>query len=220
MVRSDYIVRLIEQFFQILKQALRYREDRRHAEALALVRKAYKGFLGVDVDFIDSQSAEALLEMGRSGLFGPEQLAIAAKLLAEEAESFDGLDLPLEAGARRTKALALFLEAFLGRGAPRLEVFMADADALLDGLEKTGLPLDLARRAPLWRERRGRFALAEDAWFRLAEAGDEASQAGGEAFYDRLAALDDEHLEAAGLPREEVEEGREAWRRLWERRSP
>ncbi|MBI1354947.1 MAG: hypothetical protein GC160_11420 [Acidobacteria bacterium] len=218
MVRSDYVLRLIEQFFQILKRVLNYRQERRYAEALTAVRKAYRAFLGVDADFIDSQSAEGLIEMGRSGLFGPEQLAMAAKLLSEEAESLEGLEAPLEAGPRRAKALALFWEAFLGRGAPRLEFLSEDVDALLERLEGEGLPLSLARQAPLWHERRGRLSAAEDAWFRLAEAGDGASREAGDAFYGRLEALGDEELEAGGLPRDEVEDGLEAWRAAWARR--
>lgn len=217
MIRRDYILRLIEQFFQIVRRMANYRAEKRYAEALTEARKAYKQFMGVDAAFIDSQSAKGLIDMGRSGLFGPEQLAMAAKLLREEAESLEGLEVPIEANLRRTKSLALFFEVFLADGAPRLKIFEEDTDALLGRLEETGLPLDLARLAPLWHERRSRLSEAEDAWFRLAEAverGDRA-QLEGEEYYQRLAARQDGELDQGGLPRDELEEGLAAWKQLW-----
>jgi hypothetical protein len=217
MIQRDYVLRLIEQFFQVVRRMVNYRTEKRYAEALNEARKAYKGCLGVDAAFIDSQSAEGLIEMGRSGLFGPEQLAMAAKLLREEAEALEGLEVPIEANIRRIKSLALFLEVFLADKTPRLQVFHEDLDILLGQLEQTGLPLDLARRAPLWLEKKERFSEAEDAWFRLAEAvgaGDRAMLE-GEEFYRRLSELDDAALERAGLPRDEVADGLESWRELW-----
>jgi hypothetical protein len=71
MIQRDYVLRLIEQFFQVVRRMVNYRTEKRYAEALNEARKAYKGCLGVDAAFIDSQSAEGLIEMGRSGLFGP-----------------------------------------------------------------------------------------------------------------------------------------------------
>lgn len=217
MIQRDYIMRLIEQFFQVLHRVLNYREEKRYAEALTATRKAYKGFLGVDAAFIDSQSADGLIEMGRSGLFGPEQLTMAAKLLREEAEALEGLEVPVEASVRRVKALTLFFEMFLTDQAPRLDVFREDADKLLVQLEDSGLPLDLARRAPLWHERQHRFGDAEDAWFRLADAvsAGDRTMFEGEEFYGRLDALADEELGRGGLEREEVAEGLKAWRELW-----
>lgn len=221
MIRRDYILRLIEQFFQIVRRAMNYRQEMRFAEALTEARKGYKAFLGVDAAFVDSQSAEGLIDMGRSGLFGPEQLAMTAKLLREEAESLEGLEVPIEANIRRIKSLALFFEVFLADEASRLKMLHEDADALLAKLEETGLPLDLARRAPLWHELRERFSAAEDAWFRLAEAvetGDRTEHEGKE-FYQRLTALSDEDLTACGLPRDEIEEGSAAWEELWKAKS-
>lgn len=220
MIQRDYIMRLIEQFFQVLKRVLSYREEKRYAEALTATRKAYKAFIGVDAGFVDSQSAQGLIEMGRSGLFGPEQLTMTAKLLREEAEALEGLEVPIEANNRRIKALTLFFEMFLSDQAPRLNVFREDADALLAQLEQTGLPLDLARRAPLWHEQQSRLGDAEDAWFRLAdavEAGDR-TMFEGEEFYARLQGLSDEELGQGGLERDEVADGKQAWRELWNRK--
>ena len=217
MIRQDYILRLIEQFFQILSRAMRYREEKRYVEALAEARKGYKALVGVDATFIDSQSAEGLIEMGRTGLFGPEQLVMIGKLLREEAEALEGLEVPVEAQIRRIKSLALFFDVFLAGGAPSLQSLEEDADAVLGQLERSGLPLDLARRAPLWHERRGRYSEAEDAWYRLAEAVEAGDRAmfEGEEFYGRLESLSDTALDAGGVPREEIAEGRQAWRDLW-----
>lgn len=56
----------------------------------------------------------------------------------------------------------------------------------------------------------GRLDAAEDLLYELREIED-AGLHEGLAFYDRLAELPDETLEAGGLSRAELEEGREQW---------
>ncbi len=208
MIKNDYILRLVEQFFQILRRIVNYRAEKRYEEALALVRQGYRSFLGADADFMDRHSADELLDMMDSGLLNAEQLIMAAKLLKEEAELLELLEVPLEARSRRLKSLTLFLAVFFGPGCDRLGIFFEDVEPLSDDLLKEGLPSNLMRRLPEFYEQRGRFAKAEDTLFTYLEnqPDDREKIDEGIAIYERLLAKTDPELEAGGLPRDEIVE--------------
>ena len=219
MIQRDYVLRLIEQFFQALRKALHAQEEKDYSGALETLRKAYRSFLGADADLGDSQSADDLLASMRDGLLGPEQIAMAAKLLKEEADIRESLDDPDRALVCRRKALRLYLEVFCGPGAPRLESFFGEIGQLAEMLTVDGVSLDSARLLPLYWERVGRFDEAEDALFnaaRSAPAGDGLWEIGS-GFYERLRGLDDRELEEGGLPRDEVEDGAREWRTILEK---
>ena len=219
MIRRDYILRLIEQFFQIVKRIVGYRAEQRYGEALALVRQGYKSFLGADAEFVDRHSADELLDMMHSGLLSAEQLVMAAKLLKEEAELIELLEAPEEARSRRLKALRLFLEVFFGPGCERLGVFFDDVEPLANALLEKGLPADTMRRLPEFYVGRGRFARAEDTLFTYLEnqPDDREAVVEGVSLFEGLLDKSDGELEAGGLPREEVVE---AVGELRERSSP
>lgn len=220
MIQRDYVLRLIEQFFEALRKALSQRDAQAYPEALQTLRKAYRSFLGAGADFVDAQSADDLIASMRDGLLGPEQIAMAAKLLKEEAALREALDEPDRALACRRKALRLYLEVFCGPGAPRLDSFFGEIEELSDALAADGVPLDSARLLPLYWERAGRFGDAEDALFQAADAappGDPLWKI-GEGLYARLLALTDRELEDGRLPRDEVEDGRREWRIMLESR--
>jgi len=215
MIQRDYVLRLIEQFFILLRRILNHEQEQQYEQALGLIRRAYKTFLAADADFIDSQSADDLIATMRSGLLGPEQIAMAAKLLTEEAKIREGLEEDDEALDRRRKALRLYLEVFCGPGAPRLEGFLGDIEQLADSLAKPGIPIASARLLPLYWEKVDRFDRAEDALYAVADAAgpEDPAWSIGRELYARLAALTDEQLDQGGLPRDEVESGAEEWER-------
>lgn len=216
MIQRDYVLRLIEQFFILLRRILNHEQEQKYEEALEMIRRAYKTFLAADAEFIDSQSAEDLVATMRSGLLGPEQVAMAAKLLTEEAKIREALDETTEATARRRKALRLYLEVFCGPGAPRLEGFLVDIEELARSLDSDGVPIGSARLLPLYWEKAERFGEAEDALFAVAKVvdADDTTWALGRGLYKRLLEKTDEELEAGGLPRDEIESGLEEWERL------
>ncbi len=216
MIQRDYILRMIEQFFAIVRAILRYRETQQHERALETIRQAYKAFLGCDEEFIDSHSADNLISMMNDGILQPEQLVMAAKLLAEQGRVLASLEEEQEAERLRRKSLALYLEVYLGPGAPSMEEYFSEIEDLAETLQATGIALDLAARLPFYFEKRGRYAAAEDALFRAAEAAHSKHRIfdAGLAMYDRLASLPAEDLDAGELPLAEVEEGRKAFEAL------
>jgi len=64
-----------------------------------------------------------------------------------------------------------------------------------------------------WHEAEGRLADAENTLYELADK-QAVTKAEGDEFYERMAACDDDALEAGELTREELEEGRRQWSAL------
>ena len=216
MIQRDYILRMIEQFFALVRRILKHRETQQYEKALEAIQGAYKAFLGCDEGFIDSHSADDLVGMMHDGILQPEQLVMTAKLLAEQAETLEVLEAVDEAARLRGKSLALYLEVFLGRGAPTLESCFSDIDRLAEALRPAGIALDSAARLPFYLERRERLAEAEDALFHAAEAAPSGHVVfeQGDLFYQRLEERPPAELEIGGLPLAEVEEGRRAFESL------
>ena len=129
-IQRDYILGMIEQFFALVRRILKHRETQQHEKVLEAIRGAYKAFLGCEEEFIDSHAASDLVSMMKDGILQPEQLVMAAKLLTEQAETLEVLEASAEASGLRGKALALYLEVYLGRGAPTMESCFADIDRL------------------------------------------------------------------------------------------
>lgn len=217
MIRRDYVLRMIEQFFALLRRVLHLREERRLEEALALVRQGYRSFLAMDDAFVDARSARELLELVDAQVIQPEQLAMAARFLREEADLLESLELPDEARRRRGKALSLALA--LTDEAEDLERFTADLDPLLEQASE-GLNLDERRLVFRRHVRKGRFARAEDELFQIAEAApaDDPIFDEGEAFYARLGAVSEERLIEGGLTGSEAAEGLADFKPLRSRR--
>ncbi len=207
---------MIEQFFALIRRILKHRETQQYEKALDAIREAYKAFLGCGEGFIDSHSADDLVGMMNEGILQPEQVVMAAKLLAEQAETLEVLGANDEAVRLRGKSLALYLETFLGTGAPTMESCFTDIERLAASLRPVGIPLDSAARLPFYFERRERLAEAEDALFHAAEAAPPEHRvfAEGVSFYTRLGLRAAAELEAGGLPLAEVEEGRAAFEAL------
>jgi hypothetical protein len=136
-----------------------------------------------------------------------------AALLQQEADLLADLGQEDESVPRYAKALRLNL--YLIRNDMEIEgwdiqsrvgeLLSALSDYELDSLTKQALwP---------WYEKSARLAEAENTLYELEEEG-AVTSAEGDAFYERLAAYSDSALEAGGLPRIELEEGRRQWTAL------
>src|SRR5690242_12841704 len=106
-VRRDYIMRLIEQFAQVLARIMGLRKEGKLDEAQKLVNETADGIFGSlrsMIDKVDASTAAGLLG-------GREKTAVYAALTAEEAEIAASKGDARKAQARRRRALELYLEA-------------------------------------------------------------------------------------------------------------
>lgn len=211
MFERDYIVRLLMQSSLMLNRLTGLRKEERAREALEesemFLRKELRLNSALALGIGDSD----LISMYSGvGVTSKESLAVIAAFLHKEGDLLLDLGEAEASAARYGKAFRLNVYLLLGEMDVEGWDLGGAAAELLDKLD--GSELDAATKRSLWgwQEWNGSFAEAENTLYELAD--DEvAGYEEGEAFYERLAALDDGKLEAGGLPRAELEDGRVQW---------
>lgn len=106
-VRRDYILRLIEQFAEVLARIMGLRKAGKLEDAEKLARQTSEGIFGSlfsMIEKVDSSTAAGLLS-------AREKIVVYAALMAEEAEIAAAKGDARKALARRRRALELYLEA-------------------------------------------------------------------------------------------------------------
>jgi hypothetical protein len=138
-VRRDYILRLIEQFAELLGRIIGLRKAGKLDEAEKLASETADGIFGplrAMIDRVDPSSAAALLG-------SREKIAVYAALTAEEAEIAASKGNARKAQTSRRRALELFLEA------SRMGSLDGASRANLESLRQT---VDLERLDDRYRE--------------------------------------------------------------------
>jgi hypothetical protein len=219
MFKRDYIMRMIEQLGVAYQAILGLKTAKRYDDAERLISKTSQQLLGFDMDLLRSLSDEAIISLlKRPDSADVTAYVVAAELLREQGE-IDVIRRGPDAGYDCfVKAASLYLEAYLSAPQSCPEDAHAKIAFLTSKLSGFLVPEPTRRKLFMYYEIRGDYAQAENVIFHLAEGAAEDAPAMGKAFYARLQAKSDEELERGGLPREEMEEGFEAFRELTTRR--
>jgi hypothetical protein len=207
---TDYIMRLIEQFFLALAGILFKKNRQQYTEALSEIVTVYQNLLGLDARQVHSFSFEELIEWLKiGGRFDAEKCLILAMLLKEEAEIHELTGRPMDEGlhAEYAKAFFLYREALLNDASLGSKTTTDDMRMLAKKLDTARLTTPQRFTLFRYHEGAGEFGLAEDRLFELVKSGYPDIHDQGRAFYQRLLNKSDEELEAGNLPRKEVEEG-------------
>jgi hypothetical protein len=210
LIRRDYILRIIEEFFQTLSRIQALKKGQHWREAAGNIDEEFQRLIGAGGQAVAQLSETELLARlikGEPTQVVSQKTLMLTTLLREAGDVAAAEERAEESRACYLKGLHLLLDT-LERGdvsdfpafVPRVENFVA---ALGDA------PLPLSTRARLMQhyERTGEFAKAEDALFAMLEA--EPGHAGlvelGLSFYERLRGQSDASLCAGNLPRPELE---------------
>lgn len=213
--KSDYIVRLIEQLGIALAQIAFHKGREDYDEAEALISRTAQKLLGFDMGLLRQLSDEGVIQMLRRLDAADVGGYLAAAELCREQGEIDERRGRADAGYDCChKALSLYLEAYAGAPEAWTDEYAEKVVFLLDRLWEYPLRPTVDRRLFRYFELRGDYGQAENVLFRLAEAGDPEARAAGEAFYAQLREKSDVELEQGGLPRDEMEEGAEAFAEL------
>ncbi len=213
---TDYIMRLIEQFFLALAGILRKKNKQQYSEALLDIASVYQNLIGLDDRQVHSFSFAELIEWLKiGGRFDSEKCLVLAALLKEEAEIHELAGRAMDDGlhAEYAKAFFLYREALLNDANLESKTTTDDMGMLAKKLDPAKLTPPQKLAFFRHHESAGEFGLAEDLLYELEKAGYPEIRFEARAFYERLLNKSDEELEAGNLPRKEVEEGLSSIRR-------
>lgn len=208
MYQRDYILRMIEQItYVVATKVFQLKQMKKYEDALAAMGELFTRLSLPSSNAIRNMSARQIADMmSVSGNLPVEKVKAAAELIEEEGSIRELMEEPETAAAAYAKALQLHLLANAeddeGGGAERI-------DRLLDKLTYRNLPYESGLPIVRYCERTGQFSRAEDVLFLTwNEYPSQELLAEGLNMYERLLTKPDSELEAGGLPRSEVLDGR------------
>ncbi len=209
MFRKDYLMGMIEDMTSMIAKAFGLKEQKKYTEALweldDLMRKNFR----LNSELVNRMPTNEIIEMFRVGsTVEVDQLQGLARMLRAESDIYEASEKPEDAVVRRIKALHLFLYSAVNGADRSLLNYPEHVDELLDQLEEYVLPAAVEKLMVEYEEQEGYYDNAADALQRLNELDATEGMATGAAFYERLHLKTDEQLEAGGITRADVEEGR------------
>lgn len=212
MIRRDYILRMIEEFFQALSRIKSLKSAQQWRDANTGVDEEFQRLMGMDTQAVAQMSETELLAhivRGEPTLAVREKTLIVATLLKEAGDVLTEQGRQDDSRMSYLKGLHLVLGT-LGRDEVfECPQFVPKVEEFVFALGDSVLPLETQARLMQHYERTGEFAKSEDALFVMLDA--EPDNAPllelGISFYRRLESQSDARLSDGNLPREEVETG-------------
>lgn len=212
MYQQDFIMRMIEQFTQVLARVIGLKEQKKYNDALEMIDHSLTGQLKLPANWPFNLELSELSQQIQEEL--PENAdhwRVTSSLLYERTEVL--VLMHDREGARKlSEALVIILTELIN--APE-QVFSLENHTRLENV------LFRLRQHPLqeftylrivWHyQRQHKFAIAEDWLFEALDLSENKQQLldVGRAFYNDLKDRSDEQLSRGGLPREEVKAGLE-----------
>ena len=210
MIRRDYIIRMIEQFFQLLNRLQSLKQDQRWNEAATTLDDQFKKLVGCGPsEAVELSETELLAKLiqGEAPVAVRDKTFMLASLLKEAGDVAAGQDQSEESRKYYLKGLHLVLETLARGDAYELPEFVPKVEVFVSALQDSALPFQTHGLLMQHYERTGEFAKAEDALFAMLELEPDNSALldFGISFYQRLQGQQDTALEAGNLPRAELE---------------
>jgi len=205
MIQRDFIMRMVQQFVAALLRVINLRTEGQTEQANQAIELAYRSAVGCGSEFIESLSGDEMLNMMRSGIFSPEQVLIAARLIEEQAAGEES-----GSADRLSKSLQLYLGVFAGPGSIILAEYAERIDLLVERIAAEQLTQQTLILGVTYYASVGGFDRAESMLFHAADQDPQSSDvvACGRAFYRDLEELPDDKLTCGGLPRDEMMQGK------------
>ena len=213
MIRSDYILQMVEEFVRALSRINRLKREEQWEQADEEIRKELQRlFGGAELEGIESVSQTELLSQliqSDSAFAVQEKVFMLATLLNEAGEVARKEGQEARAVALQLQGLNLLLDGMNRRGvidlpdyAPKIEVFLQSMTSL--GVEP---PMRTYAMLMQYYEKTEQYGKAEDALFEMrdAEPGSRELKEFAISFYHRLLEKSEVELDRGGLPREEIE---------------
>jgi len=217
MLRRDYILRMIEEFIQMLARLNALKKGQLWNEAAGTVDEELQRLVGANAETVARLSETELL--ARIIQSGPTQgvrdkTLLLSTLLREAGDIAAAQERLDDSRMCYLKGLQVLLDTLSADEVFECPDFVPRIEALVSALSDHPLPVPTQARLMQHYERAGDFGKAEDRLFALLEAEPENPRLleFGNAFYRRLASLSDARLAEGNLPRAELEAGQAEFR--------
>jgi hypothetical protein len=212
LIRRDYILRMLAEFFEVLARIRSLQKGQRWEEADKLTNQEFQRVLGLDADALVGLSDTELLARlirSESTLAVREKTLIVATLLKEAGDIADARHFEEQSEAYHFKGLHLLLGVLAHEDISDCPELVPRVECFLGVLERNRLPLGTQALLMQHYERVGEFSKAEDTLFSMIEAapGQRELIDFGVRFYQRLQAQSDDALLLGNLPRAELDSG-------------
>jgi hypothetical protein len=212
MIRRDYILRMIQEFFEVLKRIDRLKAGQRWSEASGVLDEEFQRLVGSGPQAVARLSETELLArllQGEPTQVIHEKALMLTALLKQAGDVAAAQEHEDESRMCYLKGLHLLLDTLAQGEVSDCPAFVPRVEVFVQALGEAPLPLATLALLMQHYERAGEFGKAEDMLFALLEA--EPQQRGlldfGILFYERLQAQTDTALAAGNLPRPELEAG-------------
>lgn len=212
MIRRDYILRMIQDFFEVLSRIKALKRGELWREAGGTVDAEFQRLIGSGAEAVAQLSETELLArviQGEPTQVVREKTLMLCALLNEAGEVAIAQERLAEGRSCYLKGLNLLLDTLARDDVFDCPQFVPRVEVFVEALADSPLPLSTQARLMQHYESTGEYAKAEDALFAMLEAdpGNKALVEFGIAFYERLRSQSDSSLTAGNLPRTELDTG-------------
>lgn len=215
MIRSDYILRLIEQMVQVLAKIIFNKKAGNLAEAEIILENAFNNIIGLNsllVNSLSSRDIITLLSINKDKQTAAIKCLFIAKLLKEKYEIDSVSKKKPQAEPDYHKILELFVYGIINSNSPGIDISIYYDDVFeIAGLINDELSSDTRFELFKFYDIAGSFDKAENELFRLKESDYPDLLSAGISFYTKLQNTSDEILLKGNFSREEVFSGLKAF---------
>jgi hypothetical protein len=212
MFKRDYIMKMIEQFSNVLAKVMGLKSADKIEETQQVLNEALHHFTGLSEATIESLSYRDLINLV-SGVkeINPEKCFILAELLKEKADVYASLDDMDKSFNLYLKSFNIYVEVMLSTNSSYLEPNHSTIDQIINIIKQFQIPYETQKLLFHYYETIMKYDKAEDVLFELLDQGTHENiiLSEGAAFYERLSKKSLEELEKGSLPIDEVLEGME-----------
>jgi hypothetical protein len=210
MIRRDYILRMIEEFVQVLSRIKSLERGQLWREAACAVDEEFQRLTGAGAAAVAQLTETELLArliQGEPTQVVRQKALMLTTLLKEAGGLAAAQGRAEESRASYLKGLHLLLETLARHEAFECPDFVPGVEVFVAALGNKPLPLETQARLMQHYEVTGQFGKAEDCLFAMLEAepGNAALVEFGIAFCERLRGQSDASLASGNLPRPELE---------------
>jgi len=207
MIRSDYIMRQIEQFTQAIAEILFGKKNKQ--ESLLELDKLGKSYLGLDLAMMESMSFNQLKTVFEIDInqYHMKCFMAAEVILKKYEREIIESNLSETVLENYLKSFELYFEAIQDNKYFQNSNVYENMNKVNQVISKYDINPDIKFKILCFYEISGNYAEAENILFDLIDDKYNSIQEDGIKFYNRLLDLSDSELTAGNLPREEVYEG-------------